>query len=64
MRTRNNNWFNIKTNTVQFGFQVFSDGQWMDAAENGVPCIFDSEEDRNKKRAEFRSIKPSRGEKS
>ena len=38
----------------RFGFEVHHNGQWKNAAEDGVPCIYATEQERDEKRAEFR----------
>lgn len=57
MRTRISNWIDMKTRKPAFGFQVYHDGRWMNAAEDGKPCIYTSEAKRDKKQAEFRKLK-------
>ena len=57
MRTRKNDWFNSQTRIPSYGFQVFSCGRWLNAAENGKPCIYATEAERNNKQAEFRKLK-------
>lgn len=57
MKTRAKDWLNMKTMKPAYGIQVFHDGRWKDAAENGKACIFGSRYERDKKQAEFRKIK-------
>lgn len=56
MRTRKHDWFDTRCNKPQYGFQVFINGQWKHAAEDGKPCIFDTKEERKAKQSEFRKI--------
>ena len=59
MRTRTHDWFDTRTHKRQYGFQVFHNGTWRNAAENGAPCLFDTQEDRDLKQAEFRKMRMS-----
>lgn len=56
MRTRRHDFFDSKGLRPLYGFQVFSDGQWMNAAQDGEPCLFDTSEERDLKQAEFRKM--------
>jgi len=53
MKTKKNDWVDTKTLDQKFGFDVFVDGQWKHAAENGVPCLFATPAERDAKRKEF-----------
>lgn len=57
MRTRNHDWFDTSTLTPWYGFQAFYEGEWVNAAEDGKPCLFLTEKERNDKRAEWRKLK-------
>lgn len=57
MRTRANNWLDTSTNKPKFGIQVFVDGKWKNAAENGKPLLFDCLVKREAKRRELRKIR-------
>lgn len=58
MKTRNHDWFDMKNpQQPKYGIQVQQDGKWYNAAENGEPCLFDTEAERDAKRAEFRKLK-------
>ena len=59
MLTRNRDYLNKKTLEPEFGFQVFDEGEWKNVAENGVPCIYKTPEERNAKRAQYRKLRPS-----
>lgn len=57
MITRPTRWIDLKTLKPKFGLEVRLHGKWMGYAENGKPCIYDSEKERDAKRAEVRKIK-------
>lgn len=57
MKTRNHNWFNSKTKQPQFGFQVLVGQRWCHAMEDGKILLFDTEAERDEKKAEFRKMK-------
>jgi hypothetical protein len=57
MRTTPCTWFDTKGGGIKHGFMVRVDGKWMHAAENGKPCIYETEKERDKKRAQFRKMK-------
>ena len=59
MRTRNHDFLNRNTFEREFGFQVFDEGEWKNVAEDGVPCIYKTEKERDEKRAQYRKLKPS-----
>lgn len=54
MRTRANNWFDTKTQAVLYGIDVWHEGQWCHAAEDGQPLLFRSQAERDAKRQEIR----------
>ena len=58
MRTRKTEYLNSYTLKPEYSFQVF-DGEWKNVAENGRLCIYKTEEERDKKRAEYRKLKPT-----
>ena len=57
MRTRNYDYLDTRRNVPMYGFQVRRDGQWVNAAENGTPCIYKTKAERDSKKTEFRKIK-------
>ena len=59
MRTRNSDYLNTETFKPEFSFQIFHDGEWKNVAEDGAPCIYKTEKDRDEKRAQYRKLKPS-----
>ena len=59
MRTRNHDYLNRHTFECEFGFQVFDKGEWKNVAEDGVPCIYKTEKERDEKRAQYWKLKPS-----
>ncbi len=54
MRTAANNWIDTSTGKLKYGIDVLHNGVWKHLAENGKACIYDSEEERDAKRAEYR----------
>ena len=61
MRTRNHDYLNRHTFEREFGFQIFDEGEWKNVAEDGAPCIYKTEKERDEKRAQYRKLKPSNG---
>lgn len=59
MRTRPVDWLDTRTYEPRYGLQVFDDGQWKHAAENGKPCVYNTRIERDMKRAEFGRMKSS-----
>ena len=59
MRTRATKYLNRHTLKPEYGFQVFHDNKWKSVAENGEPCIYKTEKERDEKRAQYRKLKPS-----
>ena len=59
MRTRATEYLNRHTLKPEYGFQVFHDNEWKNVAENGEPCIYKTEKERDEKRAQYRKLKPS-----
>lgn len=59
MRTRAIEYLNRHTLKPEYGFQVFHDNEWKNVAENGEPCIYKTEKERDEKRAQYRKLKPS-----
>lgn len=57
MRTRRHDYIDPKTQWVKYGIQIYHEGRWKSAAENGEPCVFDDPIDRDKKMKDFRKIK-------
>jgi len=55
MKTQATQWFNTKTMKPVYGIKVKHEGKWLNAAENGKPLLFDSEEERDRKRKEIRN---------
>lgn len=58
MRTRATEYLNRHTLKPEYGFQVFHDNKWTNVAENGEPCIYKTEKERDEKRAQYRKLKP------
>lgn len=54
MRTREYNWLDMSTRKPLYGIQVLWDGEWLNAAEAGKPLLFDTQAERDAKRAEIR----------
>ena len=59
MRTRATKYLNRHTLKPEYGFQVFHDNKWKSVAENGEPCIYKTEKERDEKRAQYRKLKSS-----
>lgn len=57
MQTRNHDWYDSENNRPMFGIQVKAGDSWRNAAENGKPCIYSTEAERDSKRAELRKRK-------
>lgn len=57
MKTRINDWLDPKTGAVLYGVQVFCRGEWMNAAANGKPCLFDTAKERDALRKELQRTK-------
>ena len=56
MKTKKNDWFDEAKNRVLYGFDVFHAGEWKYAAQDGKPCLFETEKERDAKQKEFRKI--------
>lgn len=57
MRTRKYDWLDMRTGKPKFGLQVHVEGRgWLNAMENGKPCIYTTEAKRDAKRVEFRKL--------
>lgn len=54
MRTRNCDYFDIKSLRTVYGIEIMLDGVWLRLAENGEPCLFKTKEARYLKREEYR----------
>jgi hypothetical protein len=54
MRTRNHDWFDTKRRRQLFSFQVRIGGIWCNVHNNGKPCIYDTEAERDESRAAMR----------
>lgn len=61
MKTRACNWLDTDTGKPKFGIQVFVNGKWHNAAENGKPLLFDDLLEREAKRRELRKIPVATG---
>lgn len=57
MRTRKKDWFNTRDHKIMFSFQVCYDGIWATPMEDGRPCIYFFERERDAKRGEYRRMK-------
>lgn len=57
MRTRPTSWIDIDTLQGKYGLQVLHKGKWRNLAENGKPCVYDTQEERDAKRREYSKIK-------
>lgn len=47
MRTRKHDWFDTVEHKPKYGFQLLVKGRWKHVAEDGKPCLFDTEEERD-----------------
>jgi len=55
MRTKNYDWLDTSNGKVLYGIQInLGGGKWMNAAENGKPLLFNTENERDIKRSEIR----------
>lgn len=59
MRTRNCDYFDTSSLRTVYGIELLIGGVWLRLAENGKPCLFATQEDRNAKRATYRRMKES-----
>jgi len=48
---------NTATGEPMYGLQVYARGQWKHLAEDGVPCIYSTEAERDAKRAQYRRLR-------
>ena len=56
MKTRNHDWLNMETLKPAFGIEAYVNGIWMNVAQDGVPCLFDTAAERDAKRLEIRKL--------
>jgi hypothetical protein len=58
MKFRKHEWFDKEKYVQKFGIQARHGitGVWHHVAENGEPCLFDKESDRDDKIKEFRKL--------
>ena len=54
MKTRNHDWFDSKRLIPMYSFQVRVDGKWANVHDNGKPCIYATQSERDAARAEMR----------
>lgn len=59
MRTRNCDYFDSSRLRTVYGIELLIAGVWLRLSENGKPCLFATQEDRNAKRATYRHMKES-----
>lgn len=59
MKTRLHEWLDLKTMRPRFGVQVCCNRQWRHVAENGKPCVYETEAEAERKRTELRKLKPN-----
>lgn len=56
MRTKNFDFLDIEKSKPLYSFKVLHEKTWKNVAENGKPLLFETEESRNLKRAEYRKM--------
>lgn len=56
MRTKNYDFLDIDNSKVKYSFKVKHEGTWKNVAENSEPLLFDTEIERDNKRAEYRKM--------
>lgn len=56
MQTAPTSWLDTETLKPKYGLKVLHEGRWKNLAEDGKPCIYDTETERDAKRAEYRKI--------
>lgn len=57
MRTRKYDWFDEKSWSIRYSFQVMCNGKWCNPGKSGMLLVFATEEARDKARADARKIK-------
>ena len=55
-KAKQNNWLNMNTKKVTFGFDVFLDGKWHHAGDSDGLFQFDTKAERDKALVEYRKI--------
>lgn len=53
MKTRKFDWFDTKSGTPVYSFQVYKDGKWMNVAKDSVPAFYKTEAERDQARKDF-----------
>jgi hypothetical protein len=53
MKTRKYDWYDMEHHRPLYGIQVRWDGEWLNAAEDGKPLLFHTQELRDAKRKEI-----------